>query len=108
MLEKGQLRICCDPRPTELITSVAPTSIESSDVLPRQESSLQGLGEVEVLHPAVGTADGLAVVGEEVESLVGVDHQVRARSALRQVAMILGLFLRSKFALMLELLCLRN
>ena len=60
------------------------------------------------LNSTLWTADCLTVVGEEIESLVRVDHQVRARSALRQVAMILGLFLRSKFALMLELLCLRN
>ena len=60
------------------------------------------------LNSTLWTADCLTVVGEEVESLVGVDHQVRARSALRQVAMKLGYFLRSIFALMLELLCLRN
>ena len=88
MLEKGQLRICCDPRPTELVTSVAPTSIESSDVLPRQESSLQGLGEVEVLHPAVGTADGLAVVGEEVEPLFGMNDKLRAGGALKKKKMV--------------------
>ena len=63
---------------------------------------------MEVLDTALRAGHGLTVVGEEVESLVGMDHQVRARSALRQVAIILGYFLRSKFAPMLELLWLRN
>ena len=45
------------------------------------------------LNSTLWTADCLTVVGEEVESLVGVDHQVRARSALRQVAKLeIGLF----------------
>lgn len=80
--QKGQLRVCCDPCPTELVTSVASTSIESSDVLARQEGSLQGLGEVEVLHPAVGAADGLAVVREEVKPLVRMNDKLRAGGAL--------------------------
>jgi len=80
--QEGQLRICRDPRPTELVTPVASTSIESSDVLPRQEGPLQGLGEVEVLHPAVGTADGLAVVGEEVEPLLRMNDKLRTGGAL--------------------------
>jgi len=40
---------------------------------------------MEVLNSTLWTADCLTVVGEEVESLVGVDHQVRARSALQTI-----------------------
>jgi len=40
---------------------------------------------MEVLNPTLGTADGLAVVGEEVESLVRVDHQLGAGGALESV-----------------------
>jgi len=38
---------------------------------------------VEVLDSALGTGDGLAVVGEEVEPLVRVDDQLAAGSALQ-------------------------
>ena len=51
------------------------------ELIPGHEG-VDGLGEVEVLNAAAGTADGLAVVGEEVEALVRVDHQLVARSAL--------------------------
>ena len=42
------------------------------------------LAEVGVLDPAVGTRDHLGVVGEEVEALLGVDHQVAAVVALER------------------------
>jgi len=50
-----------------------------------QERLLKRLGKMEVLNPTLGTADGLAVVGEEVESLVRVDHQLGAGCALESV-----------------------
>lgn len=39
---------------------------------------------MEVLDPAAGAADGLAVVGEEVEPLLRVDHQLITGSALNR------------------------
>lgn len=41
---------------------------------------------MEVLYSTLGTADCLTVVREEVEPLVRVDHQLRARSALESVS----------------------
>jgi len=40
---------------------------------------------VEVLDPALGTGDGLAVVGEEVEPLVRVDDELSAGGALESL-----------------------
>ena len=42
----------------------------------------KALAEVDVLHTAMGAGDHLGVVGEEVEPLVGVDHQLAAVVAL--------------------------
>ena len=41
-------------------------------------------GKVVVLHPTVRATDCLAVVGKEVEPLVGMDHQLVAGGALEQ------------------------
>ena len=79
-----RLRVCRDPCPTELVTPVSPTSIESSDVLPGKEGAFQRLGEVEVLNPTVGTANGLAVVREEVKPLFRVNYKLRAGGALQK------------------------
>jgi len=40
---------------------------------------------VEVLDPALGTGDGLAVVGEEVEPLVRVYDELSTRGALESL-----------------------
>jgi hypothetical protein len=47
---------------------------------------------VEILDPAVGAADRLAVVGEEVEPLVRVDHQLAAVRALERNKISSSLF----------------
>ena len=44
---------------------------------------LERLDEVEVLDTALGAGHGLTVVGEEVDPLVWMDHQVATRVALK-------------------------
>jgi hypothetical protein len=79
---EGRLCICRDSCPTELVTPISSTSIESSDVFPRKEGAFQRLSEVEVLDPTMGTTNGLAVVGEEVEALFRMNYKLRAGGAL--------------------------
>lgn len=57
-------------------------AVHPGDVLLGEEGALERLDEVEVLDTALGTGDGLAVVGEEVEPLVRVYDQLAAGGAL--------------------------
>ena len=48
------------------------------------KKSFSGNGRFRHLNTALWAADRLAVVGEEVEPLVGMDHQLVAGGALEQ------------------------
>ena len=82
----SHLAISCDSRPRELVGQPCDPCVtrghDPAHVLLGQEAVLERLDEVEVLDPALGAGHGLTVVGEEVDPLVWMDHQVATRVAL--------------------------
>lgn len=85
----SHLAIGCDSCPRELGGQSRDPGVSgsdgSADILLGQEAVLERLDEVEVLDPALGAGHGLTVVGEEVDPLVWMDHQVATRVAFESL-----------------------